>query len=245
VFQFPLSRASGVVPAQIIFSVDHARRAEIIPAANLPAANTPAGAAIRAAFPTGARLTSDRNAWTAEVQLPTPYLTLVGKYYHGGDLRFYFGGQLNDVFADLRGATPLATALSLSSRVIPFGTLNGQVVVAELEPVHGQGGFVQLGLPLSRIFGARPEGRAAGWSLNLIYGVDTALAKDSVRANGLLRSDMGVVQLRYRLNRWVAFIHEETYIDTRTVGGVRKLFRGVLVDNAHAWRSEFGPIFTF
>jgi hypothetical protein len=245
VFQFPLSRAPGVVPAQIIFSYDNAERAEIVPAANLPAASTPAGALIRAAFPTGVRITSQRNAWSAEVQLPTPYVTLAGKYYHGGDLRFYFGGQLNDVFTDIGRATPLGTALSQSSRVIPFGLINGQVIVANLEPVQGQGGFLQLGLPLSKIFGARPEGRAAGWSMNLIYGVDSALAKDAVRANGLLRSSMGVVQLRYRLNRWVTFIHEETYIDTRTVSGVLKLFRGVPVHDAHAWRSEFGPIFTF
>jgi hypothetical protein len=245
VFQFPLSRAPGVVPAQIIFSYDNAERAEIVPAANLPAASTPAGALIRAAFPTGARITSQRNAWSAEFQLPTAYVTLAGKYYHGGDLRFYFGGQLNDVFTDIGRATPLGTALSQSSRAIPFGLINGQVIVANLEPVQGQGGFLQLGLPLSKICGARPEGRAAGWSMNLIYGVDSALAKDAVRANGLLRTDMGVVQLRYRLNRWVSFIHEETYIDTRTVGGVVKLFRGVPVHAAHAWRSEFGPIFTF
>jgi hypothetical protein len=245
VFQFPLARAAGVVPAQIIFSYDNAERAEIVPAANLPAASTPAGALIRAAFPTGARITSQRNAWSAEFQLPTPYATIAGKYYHGGDLRFYFGGQLNDVFTDIGRAAPLGTALSQGERAIPFGLLNGRVIVADLEPVHGQGGFLQLGLPLSRIFGARPEGRAAGWSLNLIYGVDSALAKDAVRANGLLRTDMGVVQLRYRLNRWVTFIHEETYIDTRTVGGVLRLFRGVPVHEAHAWRSEFGPIFTF
>lgn len=245
VFQFPLSRAPGVVPAQIVFSYDNAERAEIVPAANLPAATTPAGALIRAAFPTGARITSQRNAWSAEFQLPTPYVTLAGKYYHGGDLRFYFGGQLNDVFTDIGRATPLGTALSQSSRAIPFGLINGQVIVGDLEPVQGQGGFLQLGLPLSKIFGARPDGRAAGWSLNLIYGVDSALAKDAVRANGLLRTDMGIVQLRYRLNRWVTFIHEETYIDTRTVGGVVKLFRGVPVHDAHAWRSEFGPIFTF
>jgi hypothetical protein len=245
VFQFPLSRATGVVPAQIIFSYDNAERAEIVPAANLPAASTPAGAVIRAAFPTGVRITSQRNAWSGEVQLPTPYLTLVGKYYHGGDLRFYFGGQLNDVFTDIGRATPLGAALSQAGRAIPFGLFNGQVIAANLEPVQGQGGFLQLGLPLSKIFGARAEGRSAGWSLNLIYGMDSALAKDAVRANGLLKTSMSVVQLRYKLNRWVTFIHEETYIDTRTVGGVLKLFRGVPVHDAHAWRSEFGPIFTF
>jgi hypothetical protein len=56
---------------------------------------------------------------------------------------------------------------------------------------------------------------------------------------------MGVAQLRYRLNRWVTFVHEEIYINTRTAGGVLKLFRGVPVHEAHAWRSEFGTIFSF
>ncbi|MGH9899242.1 MAG: hypothetical protein ACRD63_08810, partial [Pyrinomonadaceae bacterium] len=241
VFQFPLSHAPGVVPAQIIFSYDHARRAEIVPVGNL--ATLPES--IRTAFPTGLRLTSDRNAWSAEFQLPTQYVTVVGKYYRGGDLRFFFAGQLNDVFSDLGGAAQLGTALSLSSRVIPFANVGGRVVAADLEPTYGQGGFVQVGLPLSRIFGANPESRNAGWVLNLIYGTDSTFAKDAVRANGLLRSDMGVVQLRYRLNRWVSFIYEETYIDTRSVDGALKLFRGIPSHTAHAWRSEVGPVFTF
>ena len=166
VFQFPLSHAEGVVPAQIIFSYDHARRAEIVPASNLPAGP------IHNAFPTGLKLTSDRNAWTAEVQLPTPFVTLASKYYRGGDLRYYFQGQFNDIFTDLGGATPIGSALSFSGRSIPFALVGGQVVPARLEPVMGQGGFLQLGLPLSRIFDANPNGRNAGWTLYLTYGVD-------------------------------------------------------------------------
>jgi hypothetical protein len=239
VFQFPLSRAAGVAPAQIIFSADHARRAEIVDSSSLPAGP------ILAAFPSGVRLESARNAWTAEVQLPTPFVTVVGKYYRGGDLRYYFMGQFNDVFADLGRAVPLGTALSFAGRAIPFGTLNGRVVAARLEPVMGQGGFLQLGFPLSRIFGAEPGTRAAGWAFYLTYGVDSAFAKDAARANGLLRTDHGSAQLRYRINQWVSFVHEATYLDTRTVGGVRRLFRGVPVHVAHAWRNEFGTIFTF
>jgi hypothetical protein len=249
VFQYPVSRAPGVAPAQFIFSYDNAERAETVQASNLPAG------AIRAAFPHGVRLTSQRNAWSAEAQLPTSHFTLVGKYYRGGDLRYYFMGQFNDVFTDLGKAAVLGTALSFAGRTIPFGCLGGTgpactggtVVSSRLEPVMGQGGFLQLGLPLSRIFGADPEGRAGfgGWSLYFTYGVDSAIARDARRANGLLRTDHGSVQLRYKFNQWVTFVHEETYLDTRTADGILKPFRGVPSRTAHAWRSEFGPIFTF
>jgi hypothetical protein len=242
VFQFPLSHAPGVAPAQIIFSADHAQRAEVVEAGSLPVGP------VRSAFPTGLRLTSDRNAWSAEMQLPTPFVTIVGKYYRGGDLRYFFMGQFNDVFTDLGRATPIVTPtpiLSEAGRAIPFGTLNGAVVAAHLEPVIGQGGFVQLGLPLSRIFGAEPGTRAAGWTFYLTYGLDSANARDAARGNGLLRTDHGSAQLRYRINQWVSFVDEVTYLDTRTVGAVTKLFRGIPVHVAHAWRNEFGTIFTF
>ena len=239
VFQFPLSHAPGVVPAQIIFSADHARRAEIVERSVLPAGP------ILAAFPRGVRLESDRNAWSAEMQLPTPFITVVSKYYRGGDLRYFFMGQFNDVFTDLGRATPLGSALSFAGRTIPFGLLNGQVVAASLEPVIGQGGFLQLGFPLSRLFGAEPGTRSAGWTFYLTYGLDSAFAKDAARANGLLRTDHGSTQLRYKINQWVSFVDEVTYLDTRTAGSITKLFRGVPVHVAHAWRNEFGTIFTF
>lgn len=109
----------------------------------------------------------------------------------------------------------------------------------------GQGGFVQRGFPLSRIFGAKSDGRQAGRSFYLTYGVDSAFAKHALRANGLLRTDHASAQLRYKLNKWVSFVHEETYIDTRTAGQTVNLFRGLPVHTAHAVRSEFGTIFTF
>jgi hypothetical protein len=243
VLEFPLSNAKGVVPAEIIFSYDHAVASEILGVSDLPAGP------IRAAFQNGLRLNTTRNAWSAEAQLPTPFFTLAGKYYRGGDLRFYFQGQFNDVFQDLAGATPIpgGTAVTFAGRTIQFGTRGGQVVAPALEPVLGQGGFLQLGLPLSRIFGANPEGRQAGWTMYFTYGIDSAFAKDTARlgANGLLRTDHGSSQLRYRFNKWCTFIDEVTYIDTRTVGGIRKLFRGVPAHTTHAWRNEFGPVFTF
>jgi hypothetical protein len=254
VFQFPFSRAPGVAPAQIIVSGDHARRREIIERSSIPTFlfALPGGSALA----NGVALTSDRNAWTAEVQLPTPWVTLAAKYYRGGDLRYYFMGQFNDVFTDLGSATvfsPLATATTFSGRPIPFGCeggagplcTGGTVVPAQLRPVMGQGGFLQLGFPLSRILNAAPDGRNAGWSLYLTYGIDSAFAKDTVRANGLLRTNHGSVQVRYKLNKWVSFVDEETYLTTKTADGITKLFRGVPTQSAHAWRSEVGPIFTF
>lgn len=249
VFQYPLFHAPGVVPAQFIVSYDNAERAEIVPAASLPAG------AIASTFPRGVRLTSQRNAWSAEVQLPTSNFSLVSKYYRGGDLRYYFMGQFNDVFSDLGPATPIGTATSFAGRTISFGCsggtgpacTGGTIVHSNLEPVMGQGGFLQLGLPLSRILHADPEGRAGagGWSLYFTYGVDSAFARDARRANGLLRTDHGSVQLRYKLNKWVTFAHEETYLDTRTVDGILKPFRGIPSHTAHAWRSEFGTLFAF
>ena len=249
VVQYPISRAPGVVPAQFIVSYDNAERAEIVPTASLPVG------AIRTAFPDGVRLTSQRNAWSAEVQLPTSNFTFVGKYYRGGALRYYFMGKFNDVFSALGAATSIGTATSFSGRTISFGCLGGTgaacaggtVVASKLEPVMGQGGFAQLGIPLSRVFGADPEGRAGagGWSLYFTYGVDSAFARDARRANGLLRTDHGSVQLRYKLNKWVTFADEETYLDTRTVDGILKPFRGVPSHTAHAWRSEFGTLFSF
>ena len=249
VFQYPISRAPGVVPAQFILSYDNAERAETVQAADIPAG------VLRTAFPDGFRMTSRRNAWSAEMQLPTSRFTLVGKYYRGGDLRYFFMGQFNDVFTDLGTATSIGAATSLAGRTISFGCMGGTgptctggtIVHSNLEPVMGQGGFLQLGLPLSRIFNADPEGRAGfgGWSLYFTYGVDSAFARDARRANGLLRTDHGSVQLRYKFNKWATFVNEETYLDTRTADGVLKPFRGMPAHTAHAWRSEFGPLFTF
>ena len=78
----------------------------------------------------------------------------MSKYYRGGDLRYYFQGQFNDVFADLGGLPAIGSAVSFAGRGIPFASIGGRVIPARLEPVMGQGGFMQLGLPLSRIFGA-------------------------------------------------------------------------------------------
>lgn len=87
VFQYEVFRQPGVLPAQFIFIYGYARRAEIVETSNLKPGP------IKTAFPKGVRLTSNRNAWSAEMQRPAPYVTIIGKYYRGGDLRFYFRGS--------------------------------------------------------------------------------------------------------------------------------------------------------
>jgi hypothetical protein len=176
-----------------------------------------------------------------------PWLTVVGKYYRGGDLRYFFQGQFNDVFTDLGGATPIGTALSFANRSIPFGLVGTTVVAGSIQPIRGQGGFIQIGIPLSRVLHADPAGRDAGWTTYFTYGVDSAFARDVVRTggNGLLRTDHASAQLRYRLNKWMSFVQETTYLDTRTADAVTRLYRGLPVHTVHAWRNEFGTIVTF
>ena len=275
VFQFPLSHSwSGVVPAQIIFSGHHARINEIIPFGNLP--NTAvtgatgcvsplAGGAcsIQSFFPRGLQIDHPQNIWTAEAQLPTPWVTLVGKYYQGGDLRFPFGGQVNDVFNDLKGTvtiptTVAAAVMALDSRTVLFGctgatiaptfSCNGNPIVAQsFRPVRGLGGFLEASFPLSRIFNANSEGHNTGWILHLSYGTDRTVARDVRRlgANGLARTDLDTGSLTYRLNKWVTFVQETSYINTRAATRGGKFFRGLPATQAHSWRNEFGTIFTF
>jgi len=124
--------------------------------------------------------------------------------------------------------------------------------VAPYRPIRGQGGFVQLGFPLSRIFGANPEGMNSGWRLFLAYGTDSAFNRDVIRAGGnsLRRTDYVPVSLRYIVNRWAEVVNETTWYDTRTgtkAGGVPILVdvAGIPARINHDWRNEFGTIFTF
>jgi len=220
-------------------------------------------------FPRGTQVSNPQNAWTAEVQLPTPWVTVAAKYYRGEDLRFFFGGQLNDVYNNINPVFPEAgvvgTGLSESGRSITFGCAGGTttglpagtvncnntpVQNAILQPVAGSGGFVELSFPLSRIFHANPEGTNSGWVLHTSYGTDRAKYSDAIRtgANNLGRTDLDSASLTYRLNKWVTFVHEASYIVTHTAQhNIEKapLFEGRHTFQAHNWRNEFGPVFTF
>ena len=280
VFQFPLSHSwKKVPPAQFIVSGHHARMDEIIPgqalstaSSTLPAIGLPTTTTITGAsncpatgacnlltiFPKGIEDGNAQNIWTTELQLPTPWVTFVSKFYRGDDLRFFFGGQLNDVFPNLNGATEVGAGDSFSGRAITFGCVGGTipvagtvdcngsaVTIAKLQPVGGVGGFVELSFPLSRILHADPDGRNSGWILHTQYGTDRAAAADARATNGLARTDLDTASITYRMNSWVTFVNETSYIVTRAATADSKLFAGAKVTQAHDWRQEFGPIFTF
>jgi hypothetical protein len=248
---------------------------------NCPAALDTTACSVAQIFPTGLQEQYPQNVWTAEVQLPTPWVTFAGKYYNGNDMRFFFGGQLNTVWENLGGLpeaeTPISsvgivagapgvvttntavTATSFSGQQILFGCAGGAVtagtfscngtpiVASSLEPVRGQGGWAEMTFPLPRIFNANPEGRNAGWTFHMVYGTDRTNA-DDVRhtgANGLARTDYDSANISWKINKWVTFVNEVTYMETRAATHNAKLFRGVDATVAHDWRQEFGTVFVF
>lgn len=242
--QWQLDHAPGVAPAQIIVSGVHGNRTVIVLANQVPAAFT-------AAFPKGAQIGSTRNAWTGEIQLPTRWFTLIGKYYHGDDLRFYFGGQIFGPFNDTTGLIGTATAQSIDgSSTVVFGNRAGIPVIANQFAPRAQGGFVNLGLPLSRWANANPAGRNAGWVLYFHYGYDAVYARDVRReGGGRMKGDLGAGTLQYKLNNFVSFVLEESYYRTRaiplTATGLFPAFDGRPMRDWHDFRSEIGPLFTF
>lgn len=246
VLQWQLDRAAGVVPAEFIFSFENARRTAIVTAANVPAQ-------FRSAFPSGAEVSSDSKAYSVELQLPTRFVTLSGKYYSGSDLRFFLGGQLLSNFNDTAGLTATASAPSIDgASTVVFGLLDGVPSIAPQRPVRGRGGFAQLGFPLSRLVHADPKGGNAGWSAYLYYGFDEALPQDARRFSPVRgKSDLFSGNIQYKLNTWVTFGFEQGYYRTRAANrsaadfGGLPLFRGIPSYTSHNVRSEFATIFTF
>ena len=242
VFQWQLDKSDNVAPAQIVVSFEHAKRTAIVNAAGVPLA-------FKSAFPSGAEVSSNSDGYSAEFQLPTHFVTIVGKYYAGSDLRFFLAGQLLSNFNDTAGLTDLATATSIDgSSTVVFGLLNGFPVVAPQRPVRAQGGFIQVGFPLSRIFDADPKGRNSGWTAFLYYGDDQATARDARRSGARgARSDLFSGNLQYKWNQWITFGYEQGYYRTRASNraGLLPLFRGVPSFTTHNIRSEFAAIFTF
>lgn len=246
VLQWQMDKAAGVVPAQFIVSLEHARRTAIVTAANVPEQ-------FRSAFPSGARVSTDSSAYSVELQLPTRYITLTGKYYAGSDLRFFLGGQLLSNFNDTAGLTSTVSVQSIDgASSVVFGFLDGEPSIAPQRPVRGRGGFMQLGLPLSRLLNADPKGRSAGWTAFLYYGFDEALPRDARRFAPVRgRSDLFSGNIQYKLNSWVTFAFEQGYYRTRAANrsasdfGGLPLFRGIPSITSHNVRSEIATIFTF
>jgi hypothetical protein len=246
VLQWQLDQAEGVAPAEFIVSFEHARRTAIVTSANVPVQ-------FSSAFPAGAEVSSNSDAYSAEFQLPTRFATLVGKYYSGSDLRFFLGGQLLSNFNDAAGLTSTVSVPSIDgASTVVFGLANGTPAVAPQRPVRGQGGFVQLGIPLSRLANVNPKGRNAGWSAFLYYGFDEANQRDARRFAPVRgRSDLFSGNIQYKFNSWVTFAFEQGYYRTRAANrsqfdfGGLPLFRGVPSYTTHNVRSEFATIFTF
>jgi hypothetical protein len=246
VTEWQFDKAPGVVPAQFVVSFVQAGRKALVKAADVPAA-------FKAAFPSGAEVSSGRYGYTIELQLPTRAATFTGKYYHGEDLRFYFVGGLYSNFNDPAGLTAQASAPSIDgASTVIFGMRNGVPVIAPERPVRTQGYSLDLGLPFSRWAGAAPGTRAAGWSANLHYSIDMVPARDARRMSGVRgKSDLAAFTLTYKLNSLVSLMGEESMYRTRAANssatdfGGLFLLRGIPARQWHDIRTEIGPVFTF
>lgn len=263
--QFQLDKAPGVAPAQILWSGFDSRRTTIVASANYasPTASCTANAALcaayEAAFPNGFTSSSTQYGNQIGVQLPTRWFTLVGSAYRGADLRFFFGGQVNTFYTDIAG---LSNPIQFNTTDGTLGAAGptmlatngaGAVVVAPQKPIQAFGGFINLGLPLSRWFKANPKGHNAGWTLYFHAGKDQVVHRflefpANVNAGGNLPLLMGKVfagTLYYKVNPYVTFGFEQSVYGTRLQPGADYTIAGHLDNLWQDHRSEFGPIFTF
>ncbi len=229
-----------------------------------------------AAFPNGFTASSNMYGLQAAVQLPTRWFTLVASAYRGADLRFFAGGQFNSYAADIAGLTnPITFTTTDGGPFITDGTnilgcqgtfnavtgaCSGSVVVAPQKPIRSFGGFVNLGLPLSRWFNANPNGHNAGWQLLFDIGKDQANNHDInnpyytgvVSPLPLAMGKMFAATLYYRFNRWCTFGFEQSNYATRVFDHLPLYVIGTgangLPKTSNEWkdqRTEFGPVFTF
>lgn len=276
ILQFKLDRAPNVAPAQVIWSGYEGRRTSITTAGNL--AGTPAD--LRAQFPGGFTNSSNLYGNQLAVQLPTRWLTIVASGYRGADMRFMLAGQLNTYYTDVTGlngviAVPTVDNVNVAAGGMAVGcsvaitagtcTASGGVwVIARQHPIGAFGGFVNVGLPLSRWFNANPKGRNAGWQLYLHAGKDQVVHPDIKKALGigcgaadgsavctgglpLSQSRLLAATLYYKLNTWATFAFEQSQYQTTLTPEVGALYT-IAGTPATKWkdqRTEFGPIFTF
>jgi hypothetical protein len=255
VLQFQLDKAPGVVPAQILWSGFYTKRELNVLSSGVPEAYS-------SAFPNGVSLNSNGYGNQVAVSLPTRWATVVASGYMGADLRFFFGGQTLSYYNRTAGLSALADGFSTDYNAAVFGTnAAGAATVAPQLPVRGYGGFVQVGLPLSRWFDANPKGRNAGWQAYFEYGIDAVNANDfyldkniGADGGGPIKSTLKAATVFYKMNPWVQFGFEESQYSSYAVSAISGADAGVCnvtkVGNkptcsASDWRTEFGPIFTF
>ena len=125
--QFQLDKAPAVAPAQIFWSGFRSRDEEIVTnSAYAITGGVCTGSALvcsyQAAFPNGFNVSSKMYGNQLGVQLPTRWFTLVASAYFGGDLRFFFGGQVNTFFTDVGGLNNPVTFTPVDGVVNASGT---------------------------------------------------------------------------------------------------------------------------
>jgi hypothetical protein len=133
---------------------------------------------------------------------------------------------------------------------------NGAVVIAPQRSVRAFGGFVNLGLPLSRWMNANPKGHNAGWQLYLHAGKDQVVKGDATTPNAgaaantlsplpLLMGKVFAATLYYKVNPYCTFGVEQSVYGTRLVPGADYTIAGSPDNLWQDHRTEFGPVFTF
>ena len=269
VLQFQLDKAPAVAPAQLIWSGYEARRTAITPSSALTGD-------LLAQYPAGFTNSSNLFGNQLAVQLPTRWFTFVASAFRGADMRFMLAGQLNTFYTDTTGLYDVQTvqtqdnvgvagaqqvgctvAIGVGSTCSASG---GTWKIARQRPVGAFGGFINLGLPLSRWFNADPKGHNAGWQLLLHAGKDQVVHSDIKKALGigcgsagcnggipLSQSRFLAATLYYKLNSWATFAFEQSQYQTTLTPEVGPLYT-IAGHASPKWkdqRTEFGPIFTF
>jgi hypothetical protein len=258
-FEFQLDKAPGVAPAQILWSGFQSKRTSLVPNSSMAAGP----AAYATAFPNGFSTSSTQYGNQIGISLPTRWATLVASGYFGGDLRFFFGGQVNSYYTDTAGLTNVTQYSTLDGGPLAaaggaaLGTnANGAVVIAPQRSVRAFGGFVNLGLPLSRWMNANPKGHNAGWQLYLHAGKDQVVKGDATTPNAgaaantlsplpLLMGKVFAATLYYKVNPYCTFGVEQSVYGTRLVPGADYTIAGSPDNLWQDHRTEFGPVFTF
>ena len=274
---YQLDKAKGVTPAQIAVAGFHSRRTSIVPNSSYicDGGTNVLACSLESAFPNGFQASSPQWGGQIVAQIPTRWATLVATAYRGGDLRFYFGGQINTFATDVAGLTavsgpyvsadggPLVAAggavLGCTAALVGGACPGGNVVVAPQRPIRSFGGFVQLGLPLSRWFNADPRGHNAGWQLLFTIGKDQVNNHDlnnpgfvpAYNFGGtaplpMLMGKTAIGTLYYKFNNWCQFAFEQSVYATRAKDGITLYtIAGTPSNEWQDHRTEFGPIFTF
>jgi hypothetical protein len=125
--QFQLDKAPAVAPAQIFWSGFRSKDESIVTNSAYTTttsycATNPLICSYQAAFPNGFNVSSKMYGNQLGVQLPTRWFTLVASAYFGGDLRFFFGGQVNTFFTDVGGLNSPVTFTPVDGVTAASGT---------------------------------------------------------------------------------------------------------------------------